>query len=73
MIARPKFGARATKPLCLLPQECPDAAITKNGRGHWKFTFPNGRTAVVPSTFFDGPMTRALLAQLRRAARDETK
>jgi hypothetical protein len=72
-MARLKFGGRAAKPLCRLAQEYPDAAITKNGRGHWKFTFPNGRTVVVPSTFFDGPMTRALLAQLRRAARDETK
>jgi hypothetical protein len=68
-MARPKFGARATKPLCRLAQECPDAAITKNGRGHWKFTFPNGQSAVLPSSFFDGPMTRALLVQLRRAAR----
>ena len=73
MIARPKFGARATKPLCLLPQECPDAAITKNGRGHWKFTFPNGQSAVLPSSFFDGPMSRVLVAQLRRAARGKAQ
>jgi hypothetical protein len=68
-MARPKFGGRGAQPLRRFQARYPDAAVKKTGGGHWEFAFPNGRTAVVPSTFFDGPMTRALLAQLRRAAR----
>jgi hypothetical protein len=72
MMGRAPFGGRAAKPLRQFQARYPDATVTKNGRGHWKFTFPNGQSAVLPSTFFDGPIIRALGAQLRRAAGGES-
>ena len=37
------------------------------------FNLDIGRTAVVPSAFFDGPITQSVLAQLRRAARGRSQ
>jgi len=70
-MARSKFGGRAAKPLHRLRARYPDAVVTKTGRDHWQFAFPNGRSTILPGTFFDGPLVRALRAQLRRAARRE--
>jgi len=68
---RAKFGGRAARPLRRLQAQYPDAVVTKTGRDHWQFAFPNGRSTILPGTFFDGPLVRALQAQLRRAARRE--
>jgi len=70
-MARSKFGGRAAKPLHRLRARYPDAVVTKTGRDHWQFAFPNGRSTILPGTFFDGPLVRALQAQLSRAARRE--
>jgi len=71
-MGRLKFGGRAARPLRRLRARYPDATIMKTGRGHWKFSFPNGHSTVLPGRFFDGPLTWELLAQLRRAARGES-
>jgi hypothetical protein len=68
-VSQPRFGGKAAKVLRRLKAQHPQCSVTLNGRHHWQFSFPNGRSVIVPSTFFDGPMVKALAAQLRRAAR----
>ena len=51
-MARLKFGGRAARPLRPLQAQYPDAVVTKTGRDHWQFAFPNGRSTILPGTFF---------------------